>query len=80
MQMHTASSDSDVPDTTHAFMHFHESTCLETLNITMSAPTVEPNEKKRAARRHMEHTNFGNVRIHRKSTTDNLPLAISDTR
>ena len=26
---YTASSDSDVPDTTHAFMLFHESTCLQ---------------------------------------------------
>ena len=34
----------------------------------MRAPTVEPNDEIRAARRHMEHTTFGNVRIHRKTS------------
>ena len=34
----------------------------------MRAPTVEPNHEIRAARRHMEHTSFGNVRIHRKTS------------
>ena len=61
----------------HAFPWKH---LLTTLSITMRAPTVEPNEKIRAAHRHMEYTKFENDRIHRKSTTNNVPLAIWDTR
>ena len=49
----------------HAFPWQH---LLTTLSITMRAPTVEPNHEIRAARRHMEHTTFGNVRIHRKTS------------